>query len=394
MTQFSDRSVKALPLPEKGSRIVFDGTVRGFGVRITATGHKSFIFNYRVKDTGREKRLKIGSFPELGSEAARKKAERYRAAVNDGKDPVTEARDKREAPTVADLAKRFEGHFAKLRPGTVLEYRGILDRHILPRLGKRKVADVTYGDIERLHTDITASGAPYRANRTLSVLSKMFGLAVKWQMRADNPVIGVERNQEYKREYFLSGDELVRLSAALDTHHDQQAANIVRLLLLTGARRNEVQGARWDALDLETGVWTKRAHSTKQKKDHRIPLSLAAVALLKALRADAAEGAAFVFPSWGKTGYRVEIDKNWRELCKVTQIKGVRLHDLRHSFASVLASAGLSIPIVGSLLGHTQASTTMRYIHLYDDPLRKATQLAADIITAKPSAEIVPLKRA
>src|SRR5262249_45619612 len=158
--------------------------------------------------------------------------------------------------------------------------------NIVPVLGTKKVSELTYEDIDKLHARITrdgtikpksgkrrGKGASYKANRTLAVLSKMLNLAVKWQMRADNPVKGIERNQELKRNRYLSSDELARLTAALAEHKDQQAANILRLLMLTGARRGEVQSARWDQFDAEPGKWIKPAASTKQKMEHRIPLS-------------------------------------------------------------------------------------------------------------------------
>jgi integrase len=228
----------------------------------------------------------------------------------------------------------------------------------------------------------------------------MLTLAIRWGWRPDNPVRGIERNQEQKRHRYFSGDELARLTAALTTHDDRQAASIVRLLLLTGARRGEALQARWDELDLKVGVWTKPGATTKQKTEHRVPLSAPARQLLSELRAAAEmerEKAGqpisdFVFPSRGDTGHRVEIKKDWRALCKVASIHGARLHDCRHTFASVLASAGLSLPIIGALLGHSNPSTTARYSHLMDDPLRAATERAGAIMSGKPSTEIIPME--
>ena len=193
-----------------------------------------------------------------------------------------------------------------------------------------------------------------------------------WRVRGDNPARGIERNPEDKRERYLSGPELVALTNALAEYEDQQAANIVRLLLLTGARRWEVFSLKWDQLDLETGTWTKPAAYTKQKTMHRIPLSGAARLLLGELREAADDSAEYVFP--GRHGaHRVEVKSDWAALCEAAGIKNARLHDLRHTYASLLASAGLSLPIIGALLGHTQAQTTHRYSHLLDDPLRQAT---------------------
>ena len=217
-------------------------------------------------------------------------------------------------------------------------------------------------------------------------------------LRADNPARGIERNQETKRTRYLSADEIIRLSEALAELDDQQAADIFRLLLLTGARRGEVMGMRWNHIQFtkndggaSTATWTKPGATTKQKTEHRVPLSDAACALLRRLRETAEIDAVFVFPGTGRSGHRAELKKAWAKLRKTATLGDARIHDLRHTYASVLASAGLSLPIIGALLGHTQAATTARYAHLLDDPLRAATEQASAIIGGKPRAEIVEL---
>ena len=196
---------------------------------------------------------------------------------------------------------------------------------------------------------------------------------------------------ENKRRRYLSADELVRLSAALANHRDQQAASIVRLLLLTGSRRGEALAARWVDFDFAAGVWNKPGSTTKQKAEHSIPLSAAALQLLTALR-DQSDGNEWVFPGRDST-HRKDVKDSWATICKAADIKDVRLHDIRHTYASVLASAGHSLPIIGALLGHATPVTTARYAHLFDDPLRQATERASAIIqSVKPLAKVVPLK--
>lgn len=219
----------------------------------------------------------------------------------------------------------------------------------------------------------------------------MFSLAVRWGWRSDNPCKGVERNQENKRHRYLSGAELSRLSAALAKLPDQSAANAVRLLLLTGARRGELLAAKWADIDLETGVWTKPASTTKQATLHRVPLSAAAVQLLAEMR-QTSDDAEWIFPNGGG-GHRIEINAAWGALRAAANLPDVRLHDCRHTFASVLASSGLSLPVIGSLLGHTTAQTTLRYSHLLDDVQRAATERASAIITGKAPAEVLPLNK-
>ena len=174
-------------------------------------------------------------------------------------------------------------------------------------------------------TDATVKNLPTPAS------GNRIAYAIRWKLRADNPVKGIERNQETKRRRYLSANELTRLTAALAALHDQQAANVVRFLLLTGARRGEVLSARWDQIDLKAGNWNKHATGTKQKLDHSVPLSDAALQLLTELYGDAEDEAVFVFPARSREGHRTEVKDAWEALCKAASIEGARLHDLRHT---------------------------------------------------------------
>jgi hypothetical protein len=253
--RLTDPLIAKLPEPESGNRVYYDAPnakgndyTPGFGVRVTAAGARTFILNYRTTG-GRERRYSIGSPPAWNVTAARAEAKALRRRVDQGEDPMAEVRADREADTVADLAKRFEDEFLpKKRPSTARNASAMIKSFIIPALGSTKVADVTYSDIDRLHRKITKSGTPFRANRCVSLLSKMFSLAIRWHMRTDNPVKGIERNDEPRRERYLSADELARLTDALAKLDDQQAANIVRLLLFTGARSGEVMAATWGSI--------------------------------------------------------------------------------------------------------------------------------------------------
>ncbi len=386
----TNKLAKALLPPPRGNRIVYDTEVSGFGIRITTGGARSFVLNYRFG--GRERRYTIGTYgtDEWTVAGARKRAGELRRMIAGGEDPLSERNKKREAPTVADLVERFEReHLPKIRPSTQVEYHGIIKNEVLPGLRHLNVATIAFADIDALHRKITRRGVPYRANRTVAVLSKMFSLAIKWGWRSDNPTRGIERNQEMKRHRYLTGGELERLTAALAGHDDQQAANIIRMLLLTGARRGEVQAARWNDIDLEQGIWTKPGATTKQKTEHRVPLSAPALQLLVEIGENDTPEAEFIFPGNGSEGHRVEVKNNWAAICKAANISGARMHDLRHTYASVLASGGVSLPTIGALLGHTQASTTQRYAHLFDDPLRAATERVGAIVSGNLSAEII-----
>jgi integrase len=396
----TDAVVRRLPTPKSGKHITLDDEVTGFGVRVTAAGARSYVLRYTTR-AGRERTFTIGDATVWRCTDARAKARDLRRDIEDGGDPLGDLEDEREAPTVGDLIERFEQeHLPRKRPSTADDYRRSLRLHIRPALKNLKVADVTFADIDRLHRKITAQGSPYQANRTIALASKMFSLAIRWGMRETNPAKGIERNTEYGRRRYLSSDELVRLTAALAKHPDKQAADIVRLLLLTGARRGEVLGMRWADIDLTDGTWSKPPSSTKQKEHHQVPLSAPARQLLSEIREQQAGKRrvlpTYVFPSIGDTGHVVEIKKSWRRICKAAGVTGLRIHDLRHSYASQLVSGGASLPLIGALLGHSSPSTTARYAHLAHDPLREATERVGSVITAagKPApAPPVKLKR-
>ena len=231
-----------------------------------------------------------------------------------------------------------------------------------------------------------------RTSRAL--LSKMMNLAKKWEWRTTIRAREFRNFREEKRDRWLSTEEIERLCDALDKHPNQSAANAIRLMLLTGARHGEVLTATWEEFNLELGVWTKPSHHTKQKRTEHVPLSPPAVQLLVSMKEKRRQRISFPRRVAGKPIQ--EIKRVWSALCKQANLKSVRFHDLRHTYASHLVSSGMSLPIVGRLLGHTQPQTTARYAHLADDPLRQATNRFASIVAAARSrkrADVVPLHR-
>jgi len=391
--RLTDNDIKRLPAPERDNASHFDDAVKGFGIRITPADARTFILAYRRKSDGKQRRYTIGTFGDWKTTQAREEAKRLKRAVDGGGDPAGEREDSRAAPSVADLCTRFEkDYIPRKRPTTQRVYKQQIAADVLPEFGEDKVAAVTHADVDSWHHRLSGR-APTHANRTLALLSKMFSLAMRWGMRADNPCKGVERNQEHKRTRYLTGPELARLSAALAELADQAAGNAVRLLLLTGARRGELLAAKWKDFDLQrrAPVWTKPGATTKQKTEHRVPLSAAARQLLVEMRAQA-DDSGYLFPARGG-GHRPHINEAWIRLRKAAKLPGVRLHDLRHSFASIAASSGLSLPVIGALLGHTTPVTTARYAHLFDDPLREATERVGAIIAGSDdTADIVHLR--
>lgn len=382
--------------PDAEDYVIWDAALPGFGIRVKPSNVKSYVVQYRNRKTGASRRKTIGQHgPLLTFHKAKEQARIILADALKGNDPVADDRAIREAATVRHLAADYlEQHAVpKKRPRSVDNDRSMINRIILPRLGSKKVAAVQSRDIHLLH--VAMKNTPYQANRVLALLSKMLSLAVKWGWRSDNPVRGIERFQEKRRERWLSDDELRRLLAVLTIHQNQRAANAVRFQLLTGARLGEVLKACWSDIDLERGVWTKPSHHTKQKRTEHVPLSGPALALLTEMKSKNKPKAEYLFPGDATGRPLQDIKKFWRAVIAEAGISEYRLHDNRHTHASHLVSSGLSLEIVGRLLGHTNPTTTKRYAHIADSPLRAATErfgAKLNALNTGRKAEVLPLK--
>ena len=395
--RLTETFIKALAPPKHGSRLIWDTELTGFALRVFApsktcpTGVRTFLLTYRVNGT--ERRYRIGSWPDWSVVAARAEAKEIRQRVDRGEDPARERRERREAPTMVDLAERYEREHLPRKSEQSRHDDGVMLGHILKHVGAdRRVAEVHFGDIVALHRSLTDSGRPVLANRVVSCASRLFSLSLKpmagedrpWRDQAlGNPCKGIERNPEQAKERFLSPAEIAAVVEGLDAYGRTPAADCLRLIMLTGCRPGEAMLATWEQFDAQPGFWIKPSSHTKQRREHRLPLSAPArqlVADVRSLRGEINPNE-FVFPGQIPGQPLQQLRSCWDAVCKHAGLSGVRIYDLRHTFAATGAGGGLSLPLIGRLLGHTQHRTTMRYAHLADDPLREAADKIASAIT-------------
>ncbi len=405
------RTVDALE-PSSSDRFLWDEDLTGFGLRVTPSGHKSYVVQYRVPGLGRRgfpKRIVLGEHGVLTPEEARRLARQQLGKVAHGADPAADRAARRAAATIRELGAAYlEDVRVRHKRRTAREYERLWNKHVLPAFGSRPAPEVTASDLRRLHRSLAKT--PYLANRVLAMLGAFFTYASKEGIRPphDNPAHGLEFYPEKPRERFLTPQEFRRLGEALARaegqglppalHHRRKpmsketakhrpksadapipanpfGAAAIRLLALTGCREGEILSLPWDAVDVERGYL--RFADTKTGKSIR-PLSESAMAVLAAL--PRIEGNRFVLPG-AKPGEHLKgIRRLWDAVRHAAKLDGVRLHDLRHSYASVPASSGESMLILRTLLGHKRVATTERYAHLADDPVKRAADRAASSI--------------
>ncbi len=359
----------------------WDDDVKGLGLRIFPTGRKAFVLRYSTFG-GRKRTMTLGTYGEITLQQARETARRRKAEIAEGIDPLTNKRALRAAPTMTDLANRYMAEHAlvKKKPKSAREDEKNIQNHVLPNLGRFKVHEVSRENISTIHHQLRET--PYQANRVLALLSKMFTLAEVWSLRADgtNPCRHVEKFAEKGRERYLSLEELGRLNAVLSEAERARsmipsAIHALRLLTLTGCRMSEILTLKWEYLDQENS----RLHLPDSKTGSKtVRLSEPAMAVLS--RIEPVEGNPYILVGRNQGSHLVNLEKPWQRIREDAGLEDVRLHDLRHSFASIGIAHGMSLPEIGAMLGHNDPKTTARYAHLADAQIRGTTEAIGAVL--------------
>jgi len=378
MTKLTKRSVEAI-LPSSKDRILFDSVLPGFGLRISPMGRKSFVVQYR--SGGRTRRISLGRFGTVTCDQARRRAKELLGAVAGGEDPAEQRNSERHTPTVNTLAARFLSEHVEThcKERTMHDYKRLLEAHILPQLGSHRIPSITRADIARFHGQM--SETPYQANRALAVLSKMFTLAEIWGLRPElvNPCHLIKKYPEKKKERYLTKNELAALVTVLDERYGQgferlSVVSALKMLIFTGCRLSEIQLLKWGYV--KPGLLVLPDSKTGAR---RIPICDQAIAILdkmpRALHSD------YVFWADGPRGFVTDYQKPWRRIRQAANLDDVRIHDLRHTFASHAVQQGVPLQLVGKLLGHSQLQTTMRYAHLADEDVRAAAATVGSVFS-------------
>jgi integrase len=356
--------------------------VRGLGVRVTASGVKSFIFEARIK--GRPRRLTLGKWPDLNVALARERALEIRTGIAKGNDPHAAHLAEKHEATFDELMDRYMNEYARLhkKPRSIADDEYYLDHYIPQSWRARRLSDINRTDVERLHASLGQERGHYPANHSVRLLRHMFNRAADWGMlRTENPAQRLTLFREEKRERYLTPEELQKVNAALLEEPDWRWRTYFPLALMLGTRKSELLAMRWTDIDLTARTW--RIPETKAGNTHLLPLPGPAMAMLDAL--PSRDKSEWVFPGDGASGHIVEPAKAWQRIRKRAGVADVRIHDLRHTLASWLVAQGFNLPIIGRALNHTQPATTARYAHLALDPVRAALEQNAALMMPQAS---------
>ena len=369
MIRLTKRSVEKL---ESGAEdyFIWDSDLSGFGVRVMPSGRKSYLVQYRAG--GRSRRRSIGQHGALTADQARLEAKKLLGEVARGGNPAEDRQCKLREPTVASLCDRFLREYAALhcKPSTQKGYQSIITTGIRPHLGSRKIGDISRADVVAFHHDLR--DRPYTANRAVAMLSRMFNLAEDWGLRREgsNPARRIRKFREEEKKRYLSDAEQARLGQALgdalETGQETEfAVAAISLLILTGCRLGEILTLKWEYV---TPHHLELPDSKTGRR--RIPLPREAYDILMSLPRMA--GNPHVILGETERGHLVNLQKSWLRIRHAAGLDDVRMHDLRHTYASVAVMSGIDPFLLKEIMGHRNLQTTLRYAHFADEAVQRA----------------------
>ena len=392
MPRLTKTLIDSLPTPEIQPSFDWDNKVSGFGVKVLPNGKRKYVLKYRTRGgrSGRQRWLGLGTHGIVTADQARSLAQRALAIVADGGDPQAQRCAIAAVPTLSDVWVRYErDHISLRKDATQRDYRAIWENCLKPTFGNQPVKEISRGEIDAFHKKRVST--PYQANRILALLSKLMSLAEEWEWREGaNPCRHISKFREHARQRFLSSNEIAAVRSAsaellAGKKITPHAASILELLLLTGARSGELASAKWAWVD-----WALQIIALPDSKSgaKTIYLSKDAVALLRK-QEKRSKSQEYIYPGRSAGKHIHNLRKPWVRICVKAGLSGVRVHDLRHTAASLALGSGTSLAIVGRLLGHTQVQTTLRYAHLDTDPALRAADLIGQRIreAARPENE-------
>lgn len=387
--KLTKRDVDALAYDPSGPprQVLWDAQTPGFGVRVFDSGAKSFVLAYRPMGERRKRQITIGRYGDFTVDQARVRAEEYRVKIRNGIDPLDERQEMRDAATVAELGRIYIERHAKPHKKTWTEDERRLVQYVYPAFGAKKAEAIRRPDVARLHSKIGAT-KPYEANRVLALVAVMFNKAVDFGILdegAPNPAARIQKFREKSRDRWVTPSELPALWQAIEEEANPYARAAFKCYLFTGMRRNELLGLRWKDVDFERKEI--RIEDTKAGRSHVVPLSAPAEAVLRDLPRQI--GNAYVFAGARPGRPLVNVAKPWKRIRERAGLEDVRLHDLRRTVGSWLATSGASLPLIGKVLNHSNASTTQVYARLAEDAPRAALEEHAARILELPIGEEV-----
>ena len=387
--KLTKRSIDAVPSPNGAERIVLnDSEVKGFSIRISKGARTFYLYRWIG---GRPQRIKLGCYPEIAPEAARKLAEKFNGEVAQGKDLAAERRQRRKPnrtdPTLQEVfLHTLEQHW-KATCRTWKEQQRLYSTYTPKPWGRRHLSSVSKIDVLERHRAIGKRNGPYVANRWRGVLHRLFEVAIEdFDFTGSNPVRKVKPFTEAERERFVTPEELPRLFDAIEAAEDERIGDFLRLALLTGARKSAILRMKFADVDLGRAVWTIPASDSKNGQTVHLPLVADAVKVIKARQA-VADGRAWVFPGRHGKGHLTDIRKPVAKVFTAAGLEGVRLHDLRRTFGSWQAANGSSELLIGKSLGHRNSRSTAVYARLTLEPVRESVERATDAMRDVVEAE-------